>query len=306
MATVVLPEITRALYPFKSNFLTLGDGKRMHYIDEGEGEVLVFVHDYPAWSFLYRAFIIYYAGLGYRCLAMDHIGYGLSDKPTSRRYYTLLRYIDNLETCLDRLTQTPVTLVMLGLGGPVGLGYTIRQPERVSRLVIMNSWAFQDTYTSRFVPLIKLASRRGIGELVFSRLNLVIGIGLQQGTNRRLSPAILAGYKAPFRDVRSRTALVQYPRMISTAPTHPSAPLLRTIEQQLPTLSAIPTLIVWGKEDPIYTPEVAEHWKSLMPRAIGPLMIEGSNHFVPEDNPEAVIQHLDAFLEKTPRPSPTV
>ncbi|RPI95991.1 MAG: alpha/beta fold hydrolase, partial [Chloroflexi bacterium] len=101
----MLPNTVRALYPFKSSFMTLSDGHRMHYAAEGpeDGEVLVFVHGYPTWSFVYRALLVYYGALGYRCIAVDHIGCGLSDKPTSRRYHTLQRHIQNLAEFLKRL-----------------------------------------------------------------------------------------------------------------------------------------------------------------------------------------------------------
>ena len=105
MATVVLPEPSRALYPFRSQFVTLSDGRQMHYVDEGppDGELLVFVHGYPTWSFTYRALLVYYAARGYRCVAMDHIGFGLSDKPTGGRYHTLRRHIHNLHELISTL-----------------------------------------------------------------------------------------------------------------------------------------------------------------------------------------------------------
>lgn len=299
MATVVLPETIRALYPFESRYLTLSDGKRMHYVDEGphDGEVLVFLHGYPLWSFVYRAFLVYYAAQGFRCIAMDHIGFGLSDKPTGRRYHTLRRHIHNLIECFQALDLHDLTLIMEDWGGPLGLGYAIRHPDNVRRLVIMNSWVFQDTYPNRLHRLVNLATKPGVGELLFGTLNLIFTLGVQRWTRRQLSGAVLAAYKTPFRDARHRTALVQFPRMISTTPTHPSAPLMREIEAGLETFSRIPTLLLWGEDDPLFPPDVAHHWKRMIPRARGPVIIADASHFLGEDNPDAVIQHLNAFLE---------
>ncbi len=87
--------------------------------------------------------------------------------------------------------------------------------------------------------------------------------------------------------------------MISTGPDHPSAPIMREIEQNLSTLRAIPTLILWGQEDPVFPPEVAAHWKTMLPRARGPVMIEAARHLLVEDAPDALIHHLTAFLDST-------
>ncbi len=107
----------------------------------------------------------------------------------------------------------------------------------------------------------------------------------------------MASYRAPFREARSRAALIQFPRMISTTPVHPCAPQLRAIEQALPALHSAPALILWGKEDPIFLPGLAEHWQKMLARARGPVLIEGAGHFLLEDAPEAVIEQLDRFLE---------
>ncbi len=298
MATATLPESTRALYPFESHTITLSDGQRMHYVDEGPegGAVLLFAHGYPLWSFVYRAFVIYFAAQGYRCIAIDHIGFGLSDKPTSRRYHTLRRHIHNLMECLGALDVHDITLVMEDWGGPIGLGYAVRNPANIRRLVLMNTWGFQDTLANPLSALARLAIRPGIGELIFGTFNLAFNFGVQRWTVRTLSEAVLAAYEAPFREPRSRTALIQFPRMVSATPNHPSAASMREIERNLALFERTPSLILWGAENPVFSREVAEHWKKMLPRAHGPYFIEHAGHVLPEDRPEAVVEHLDAFL----------
>jgi len=297
MATVVLPEVTRALYPFKSHYLTLSDGKRMHYVDEGpeDGEVIVFVHGYPTWSFLYRAFLVYYAAQGYRTIALDLIGFGLSDKPANRRYHTFKRHVYNLIECVDALGLQDITLVMEDWGGPIGLGYAVRHEQNVRRLVIMNSWLFHDTYPGRLRPLLRLLARPVIGEVLLGVLGLSISLGIQRGTSRRMSSTVLLGYRAPFREARSRTALYQFPRLLHGPPNTPSLQLMRELELELEVLHTTPTLILWGKEDPFFSVEQSQLWKKKLPRARGPIAVPGA-HFLPEDNPEALMQELDAFL----------
>jgi pimeloyl-ACP methyl ester carboxylesterase len=301
MATVVLPDIVRTLYPFKSSFVTLSDGHRMHYVAEGpeDGEVLVFLHGYPTWSFIYRAPLVYYGALGYRCIAVDMIGYGLSDKPTNKRYHTLRQHIQNLFDFLTLLDLHDITLIMADWGGPLGLSYAIQRSDNVKRLVIINSWVFQDSYLNPLESLIKWVTKPGIGELLFGTFNVAFNVVVQRWTTRLLSEAVIAAYKAPFRDTRQRAALIQFPRMINTGPDHPSAAIMRGIEQNLSVLRAIPTLILWGKEDTVFPPDVAAHWKTLLPRAKGPVMIEAARHLLVEDAPDALIHHLTAFLDST-------
>ena len=110
----------------------------------------------------------------------------------------------------------------------------------------------------------------------------------------------MMAYRAPFREARQRMALVQFPRMISVAPHHPSAEMMREIEGGLNTLHRTPALIVWGQEDPIFPPELAHHWKKALPRARGPHFIAGARHFLSEDDPGRLTQLLDAFLAETP------
>jgi pimeloyl-ACP methyl ester carboxylesterase len=301
MATMVLPESTRALYPFASHYYTLSDGNRLHYLDEGppDGEVLVFLHGYPVWSFIYRALIVYYAALGYRCVALDYIGFGLSDKPTDKRYHTLRRHIHNTLECLNALQLDGMTLVMEDWGGPVGLGYALRRKETIRRLVVMNTWVFQETFPNRLHPLVKWATRPGIGELLFGRLNLAFELVLQRWSSRHLTEAVLLAYKAPFRELRERAALIQFPRMISTTSSHPSADLMRDIERDLPSLKRVPVLLLWSADDPAFPVELAQHWKTILPRAKGPVMLPDARHFLVEDAPEAVTRQLDAFLDDT-------
>lgn len=300
MAAVVLPESTRALYPFASHFLTLSDGNRIHYLDEGppDGRVLVFLHGYPLWSFTFRALIVYYAALGYRCIAVDHVGYGLSDKPADKHYHTVRRHIINLHECLNTLDLTGITLIMEDWGGPIGLGYALRNHNRVAQLVLMNTWAFQQSFANRLHPIVSWSTQPGVGDLLFARLNLVIDWLVQRWSERTLTEAVLMAYRAPFKDARQRAALIQFPRLISTSALHPSADIMREIEARLAEFKRTPALLLWGEDDPAFPREVANHWKKRLPRAHGPHIIPDTRHFLVEDAPEEVTQHLDAFLNR--------
>jgi haloalkane dehalogenase len=179
------------------------------------------------------------------------------------------------------------------------LSYAIQHPEYIRRLVISNTWAFHDSYPNRLERLIRWTTRPGIAEVLFGTLNLTLNIVLQRWTARQLSETVLSAYQVPFREPRHRAALIQFPRMVNITPEHPSAAAMRGIESGLASLRDIPTLILWGKDDPIFAPDVAAHWKTMLPRAAGPYLIEPARHLLTEDAPDAMIDHLDAFFERS-------
>jgi pimeloyl-ACP methyl ester carboxylesterase len=110
---------------------------------------------------------------------------------------------------------------------------------------------------------------------------------------------VLGAYKIPFRETRQRAALIQFPRMFAITPEHPSAAAMRTIESGLAALRDIPTLLLWGKDDPIFPPDVAAHWKTMLPHATGPYLIDSARHLLTEDAPDTMIEHLNAFFERS-------
>ena len=121
---------------------------------------------------------------------------------------------------------------------------------------------------------------------------------MQYGSTQKLSPTIMSAYKAPFKDRRSRAALIRFPRMLSLHPGHPSAPMVREIQQELGALHHLPTLMLRGGERVFFTPSMTE-WKHLISRAKGPVVIEEASHFLVEDAPEVLIEHLDEFFACT-------
>ena len=127
------------LFPFESRFLALPPDHRMHYIDEGRGEPLVFVHGNPAWSFLFRHPVRQLRS-EFRCVAPDHIGFGLSSRSARREDHHPESHARRLAALLDHLDLREITLFMNDWGGPIGLDFARKHPERVKRLVIANTW----------------------------------------------------------------------------------------------------------------------------------------------------------------------
>ncbi|MCC8189760.1 MAG: alpha/beta fold hydrolase, partial [Planctomycetes bacterium] len=165
----------RKLYPFEPHLHNL-DGYSYHYLDEGEGEPVVMVHGNPTWSFFYRNLVL---GLRdhYRCLVPDHLGCGLSEKPQDYPY-TLENHINNLERWLEEIlppigwNNDRVNLIVHDWGGPIGLGYAMRHPYRIRRVVVMNTSVF----TAGDMPTrIKMCRWPLIGEALVRGFNLFAG-----------------------------------------------------------------------------------------------------------------------------------
>ncbi len=126
-------------YPFAPNYRHV-NGFNMHFVDEGEGDPIVLLHGDPTWGYLWRNFIPVLSERA-RCIVPDHMGMGKSEVPRQPYPYRLAHHVANLEALLIGLNLRQITLVVHDWGGPVGLGFAIRQPDRIKRLVITNSWA---------------------------------------------------------------------------------------------------------------------------------------------------------------------
>ena len=192
----------RDLYPFKSLYFNLNPYK-LHYLDEGEGEVLLFLHGNPTWSFYYRCLIQTFQGR-YRCIALDHIGCGFSDKPQDYNY-TLSTHIDNLESLVDFLDLKDITLVVHDWGGAIGMGLAVRRPKLIKRLVLFNTAAF----LSSDIPLrIGLCRIPLFGKIAIQYFNLFVRGVLRFGlkSKKRLEENIREGYLAPYDTFKNRVA----------------------------------------------------------------------------------------------------
>jgi haloalkane dehalogenase len=281
-------------FPFAPHYEEI-NGFAMHYVDEGSGEPLVLVHGDPTWAYLYRRFITPLAEQS-RCIVPDHMGMGKSDTPLKPYPYRLHHHIDNLETLLLRLDLHNVTLVLHDWGGPVGLGVAIRHPERIKRLVLLNTWAFASWPGAPFPRLVELI-RSSRGEKFVLEKNGYVEPALLGTTAHpeRLTEAVMMAYRAPFPTPESRRALLCWSRDIPVSPQDPSYAEMQHIEQSLPQFRAIPVLLIWGMQDPVLTEPVLRMWQRLYPHATTH-ELEDASHFLQEDAPERIVGWIKQFL----------
>ena len=284
-------------YPFADHFLDL-DGLRYHYLDEGprDGEVLLCVHGNPTWSFAWRKFVTEFSR-DYRVLAVDHIGCGFSDKPQSYNY-RLDQHIQNLFRFVTTLDLQQITLLAHDWGGAIGMGTAGRLPNRFARFVLMNTAAFRSTRIPFRIaicrwPLLGTLALRGLN--AFSRAALTMAVCHPD----RMTPAVKAGYLAPYNTWANRIAVQNFVQDIPLAPTHPSYQTLLEVEQNLQQFTSHPKIFFWGDRDWCFTPAFLAEFLQRFPEAES-VRYPDAGHYIFEDAPERLLPRLREFLTQHP------
>lgn len=287
----------RAMYPFADRLRDL-DGRAYHYLDEGEGEPAVMVHGNPTWSFFYRDMILALRGT-HRCLVPDHMGCGLSEKP--QKYpYTLEQHIANLETWLESTLPPPswsggkINLIVHDWGGPIGFGYAVRHPERIRRLVVMNTSIFPEGD----MPFrIKMCRWPFLGAFLVRVLNGFAGGATAMTTVKPLLETVQDAFVMPYDSWRNRVAVHAFVKDIPLVADTPTWKLFRKIaDLAAKTLADKPMLVQWGMRDWCFTPFFLDLWKKRFPRAEVDEYEAG--HYLLEDEGQAIIGRVRRFLEQ--------
>ena len=279
--------VDRTEYPFKSNWAELRDG-RVHYADEGSGPPALLVHGTPTWSFEYRH-VIRAARSSSRCIAPDHLGFGLSDRPRQAGY-TPDAHARRLREFVDALGLDRFALVVHDYGGPIGLPLALS--GRVTRLVLLNTWMwpFDDdkemTNRARFV-------RGGLGRWMYRHLNASLKLLMPSAyaDKARLTRSIHRQYLEPFRNKDDRV-LVLWPLAYALLG---SSAYYRELYSQIDKLRTIPTTIIWGLKDTAFRPHQLERWKKEMPDA-NVLVLDNAGHWPHEEAPSEVAEAIAEWL----------
>ncbi len=287
----------RPLYPFSSHEVTLG-GHRCHYLDEGAGPVLLLVHGNPTWSFYWRELVRAWRDR-YRVVAVDLIGCGLSDKPPVAQYsYRLGQRIADVRQLVETLDLRNVTLVAHDWGGGIGMGAAVTAPERFSRFVLMNTAAFR---SERCPWQIRACHVPGFGQVAIQGLNLFVRAALRMTVCRhdRMTPAVKAGYLAPYDSWQNRVGVYRFVRDIPLTPNHPSYQTLVEVERGLAQFRQHPVCLIWGMRDWCFSPEFLERFLEFFPQAEVHRLAD-AGHYVVEDAYEQIGPLVERFLEKHP------
>lgn len=263
----------------------------MHYADEGHGEPILFVHGTPSWSFDFRHIILRLRNQ-YRCIAPDHIGFGLSGKP--RQYpYTLAQHTANLEQFITANVPKPFTLVVHDFGGPIALAYALRHPEHIRRLVILNSWLWSNEQDPDFRRM-KRMLKSPLLPLLYRYFNFSPRFVLPASFGARKPDRItLRHYTAPFRNASERNGALGMAYSLLN-----DQQLFEQLWEKIGVLSEKPALFIWGMKDPVIRPHQLEKFRSAF---MNPTVIKlpEAGHFPQEEEPGQVGEAIQAFLKKT-------
>ena len=289
--TSALPEVIRAEYPFSGQLLELSSGAQMHYLDEGSGPVVVLLHGNPTWSFYYRNLVQSLMAAGFRCVVPDHIGCGLSDKPQNYAY-TLEQRITDVEQLLKALEINRYSLVLHDWGGAIGCGLAGRSPERLEKLVLLNTGAFRSKRIPWRIAAVKTPL---LGEAAIRGLNAFAGPAAWMSVTRSLAPAVKAGFLWPYRSWADRVAVWNFVKDIPLRPGHPSYRALTAVEAGLEGLANKPVFIVWGGRDFCFNKHFLARWQAIFPTAETRLL-EDCGHYVLEDGGDQAIEPVVEFF----------
>jgi haloalkane dehalogenase len=271
--------VPEELFPFESRYAEVG-GARVHYVDEGSGPSLLLLHGNPTWSFLYRDVI---KGLRdrFRCIAPDHPAFGLSEAPTGYGY-TPAEHAGVLEKLILELDLTDVTMMAQDWGGPIGFAAATRHPDRFSRFVIGNTWAWpkSDFGTQAFSRFLG----GPVGGYLILRRNFFVERIIPGGVRRRKLPErVMDAYRGPFPTPGSRRPVHVFPREILG-----SRPFLGDVERGLASLRDRPALILWPTKDVAFKEPDRKRWEQVFPNHRTTLL-EGAGHYIQEDAPEEIV-----------------
>ncbi len=279
--------LDKSEYPFNANYFDINEQK-LHYIDEGKGETLLFVHGTPSWSFDYRN-IIKKLKENYRCIAIDHIGFGLSTKPeqydysTQNHSKTLERFV--LEKQLDN-----ITLVVHDFGGPIGLNFAIEHPEKIKNLIILNSWLWSSENDPDYMK-IKKVLKSPLLPFLYRYLNFSPRFILPQSFgDNKLSKKLLKQYTKPFAEKTQRNGALAFAKSLLN-----DQDWFEQLWNKRNAISDKPTLFVWGMRDTVIKPHNLDKFQSSFTKS-KTLKLETSGHFPQEEQPEKVIKAIFDFI----------
>jgi len=273
-------------YAFEPRYLEQ-DGLRMHYVEEGTGDPMLLLHGEPTWAYLYRKMIPPLGGVT-RVIVPDYFGFGRSDKPTLIADYSFDFHYRSIERLAEELNLREMTVVVQDWGGPIGLRLAVEQPERVARLVILNTGIGAGRAPSPEWLRFREFIRRVGTELVPGQLIKITCVS-------ELEDDVVDAYNAPFPTPESKAGVLAFPELVPTELEHPSAAKMLEVRAALERWEK-PALVLFSDSDPVFSPEAAERMAERIPGAGPAEIISGAGHFLQEEKGEEIAERIVSFL----------
>ncbi len=276
-------------YGFEPHYVEQHD-LRMHYVDEGAGAPILLLHGEPTWAYLYRKLIPPLSAVA-RVVAPDYFGFGRSDKPIRIEDYSYDFHYESIERLADELDLRDTTVVVQDWGGPVGLRLAVERPERVARLVILNTGIGAGRAPSEEWLRFREFVRRVGTDLVPGQLIRISCVN--QPTDE-----VVEAYNAPFPTPESKAGVLAFPELVPTEVDHPSAAKMMEVRAALERWER-PALVLFSDSDPIFSPAAAERMAARIPGAGPAEIVPGASHFLQEEKGEEIAERVVRFLEET-------
>jgi haloalkane dehalogenase len=275
-------------YPFENKYLNI-QGVDLHYIDEGKGDVLLFVHGTPSWSFDYRK-MIKPLSKNYRCVALDHIGFGLSDKPKNYNY-SPQHHSQNLKILIEHLALKNITFIVHDFGGVIGFDYALKNAENIKKIVVLNSWLW-DSSNDKAYQKLRPILKSPLLPFLYLYLNFSPKFLIPQSfaNKKRLSPKIHQQYILPFSSKNERRGMLAFAYSLLN-----DQQWFESLWKEISVLKNKPILFIWGMKDSFVTPNYLKKFASAFHQS-SILEIEDCGHFPQEEQPEIVLARLEKFL----------
>jgi pimeloyl-ACP methyl ester carboxylesterase len=288
-------EISRVLYPFESNYMNV-NGHQYHYIEEGTGEPVVLLHGNPSWSFYYRKLIPKLSGR-FHCIAPDHIGMGYSDKPSDKDYqYTLEQRVKDLDSFLEaKGISKNVTLILHDWGGVIGMSYARKYPDRIKKIVLLNTAAFLLPETRKLPLMLKLL-RTAPGAFAVRAFNAFSAGATHTGVTRSKMPKeVRRAYTAPYNNWKNRIGTLRFIQDIPLQKGDSGYDYFEDLQNHLHLFKTTPVLIAWGLKDVVFDEHILNKWNDYLPHA-EVYRFEDCGHYILEDAQDEVGKLIVDFL----------
>jgi pimeloyl-ACP methyl ester carboxylesterase len=298
----VKPTWLEPLFPWQQKSVVV-NGRNMAYIDEGDraGRPVLLLSGNPTWGFLYRDFVHPLTKAGYRAIAPDWVGAGYSDHPCNDAALTFAHHIADLVSLIDQLELRGFVITGQDWGGPQGVGAALQRVEKLSALVLMNTWLFTGLiskfhasprpWTTWHAPL--------TGPFFMRRHKVLSQHGPTATTVRGMTPDEGRAYHHVFDEHGSDHVVLTWPRTIPMREGDRGFADMQAIERRLPELSKTPTLLLWAPGDEVFPIEFGNRLKELLPHAEGPIAFDRARHFLQDERGPDLARAMVEFLDRT-------
>lgn len=270
--------VDRNLFPFESKWIHI-NGHDLHYIDEGHGEIILFVHGTPEWSFGYRD-QVRELSKNFRCVAIDHLGFGLSDKPADADY-SVTAHSQRLTEFIREKDLKDITLVANDFGGGIAMGYALAEIPNIKRIALFNTWLWSLKDDPHYAKPAKTINS-WLGRLLYLRFNAPVMVIMPAafGDRKKLTKVAHMHYRNAVPNAAARVALYGIAKELMNA-----SDWWQSLWDRTHLLQSKPMLIMWGLKDKFIPAYEFEKWKAKFPSA-KTIAFEKAGHFLQEEAPE--------------------